>query len=198
MVFQSTPSAWRETIRILKLLIFWTISIHSLRMEGDGRSVFSRTAGRLFQSTPSAWRETLFSLCEGVIRWYFNPLPPHGGRRHCENRLHRYTEISIHSLRMEGDVFSRTAGRLKNVFQSTPSAWRETTEQVRNHHQTNYFNPLPPHGGRRYATKIYIRSVGISIHSLRMEGDRQHPDIPDAEDTFQSTPSAWRETYGDR
>ena len=38
---------------------------------------------------------------------------------------------------------------------------------------SNYFNPLPPHGGRRLGTKTYIRSVGISIHSLRMEGDVQ-------------------------
>ena len=34
-IFQSTPSAWRET-RILDSLAVWLrISIHSLRMEGD-------------------------------------------------------------------------------------------------------------------------------------------------------------------
>ena len=34
-----------------------------------------------------------------------------------------------------------------------------------------YFNPLPPHGGRRYQDIMYDRNRNISIHSLRMEGD---------------------------
>ena len=56
-----------------------------------------------FQSTPSAWRETLYHRSVFFCGKYFNPLPPHGGR------LRKYTdwilqsEISIHSLRMEGD-----------------------------------------------------------------------------------------------
>ena len=55
----------------------------------------------------------------------FNPLPPHGGRQ-C---------VPISSTRSA-------------VFQSTPSAWRETI-----------FSPAP-------STPFVI-----SIHSLRMEGD---------------------------
>ena len=35
--FQSTPSAWRETSRLLPPDVAQSISIHSLRMEGDGR-----------------------------------------------------------------------------------------------------------------------------------------------------------------
>ena len=58
LVFQSTPSVWRETIYI----------IHHLRTV-------------VFQSTPSVWRETENSVDET-------------GRQH----------ISIHSLRMEGDI----------------------------------------------------------------------------------------------
>ena len=34
------------------------ISIHSLRMEGDFRSVSAQVVSMPFQSTPSAWRET--------------------------------------------------------------------------------------------------------------------------------------------
>ena len=60
--FQSTPSAWRETIRL-----YLTVHMESV-----------------FQSTPSAWRET-----------YRKSLP-------VDN-----IEISIHSLRMEGDLFIR-------------------------------------------------------------------------------------------
>ena len=125
--FQSTPSAWRETricgaaewnqrhfnplpphggrhIAEVQKTLPSAISIHSLRMEGDrvhhlriqraknfnplpphgGRrlSLFSRRKNMKFQSTPSAWRET---------RW---PV---------ERKLF-HSNISIHSLRMEGDI----------------------------------------------------------------------------------------------
>ena len=35
-----------------------------------------------------------------------------------------------------------------------------------------HFNPLPPHGGRLEALSPLGEKFGISIHSLRMEGDR--------------------------
>ena len=56
-------------------------------------------------------------------------------------------------------------------FQSTPSAWRETTD-------------FPD---------TYC-ALAISIHSLRMEGDISGTIDWDGDETFQSTPSAWRET----
>ena len=37
--FQSTPSAWRETITLAERYGLYYISIHSLRMEGDPQSV---------------------------------------------------------------------------------------------------------------------------------------------------------------
>ena len=80
-LFQSTPSAWRETDGTPRTDEEHYISIHSLRMEGDSRS-FSR-----------------FSLSI-----YFNPLPPHGGRHHEVIRIFNGDPISIHSLRMEGDL----------------------------------------------------------------------------------------------
>ena len=101
---------------------------------------------------------------------YFNPLPPHGGRHKASKIFRKVIGISIHSLRMEGDAVPSLA-RAYLVFQSTPSAWRETaavTEIVR---LAMDFNPLPPHGGRpcfRFGISI---DVFISIHSLRMEGD---------------------------
>ena len=145
----------------------------------------------------------------------FNPLPPHGGRRnfHAPNGL--IENISIHSLRMEGDcvilwnthrknyfnplpphggrlqydrrfssvfLFQSTPSAWREtppsrsifsdpVFQSTPSAWRETAFGYGFKIQLFHFNPLPPHGGR----------------PSRSESDR-------SDFTFQSTPSAWRET----
>ena len=60
--------------------------------------------------------------------------------------------ISIHSLRMEGDL----------VY--TPFRGNRA-----------YFNPLPPHGGRQLGRSGKALYRGISIHSLRMEGDLRFP-----------------------
>ena len=129
----------------------WTvhgISIHSLRMEGDTIDTQTRKIILKFQSTPSAWRETLviipfnarFTFQSTPSAWretrtetalhpssaYFNPLPPHGGRR----------------------PSSAVSSADHSVFQSTPSAWRETDHPRGSHGCCAYFNPLPPHGGR--------------------------------------------------
>ena len=101
-----------------------------------------------FQSTPSAWRETAVYLDDPVAIEDFNPLPPHGGRLRDWKAFFRAWEISIHSLRMEGDQCSPA------VAPSPP-----------------HFNPLPPHGGRLPAVVA----------------------VPE-DSSFQSTPSAWRET----
>ena len=79
VVFQSTPSAWRET---------W----HTLLLE-----VFIR-----FQSTPSAWRETK----DGIIVERKEEISIHSLRMEGDERTMEevaVTSISIHSLRMEGD-----------------------------------------------------------------------------------------------
>ncbi len=171
LTFQSTPSAWRETIGFgfpchVNLISIHSlrmegdlsddvdalrrcISIHSLRMEGDPPIRDKPLTISLFQSTPSAWRETLQYNFATSIPNYFNPLPPHGGRQ---------------SLTFLLDDFA--------LFQSTPSAWRETPSSQEEHNEKAisihslrmegdliaveelplniYFNPLPPHGGRRH------------------------------------------------
>ena len=100
----------------------------------------------------------------------FNPLPPHGGRQ-------------LHYL----------SPRVRISFQSTPSAWRETTFFSLHTYCNFHFNPLPPHGGRQLhsgtlfplvafqstpsawrETDLFnscLCCIHISIHSLRMEGD---------------------------
>ena len=80
ILFQSTPSAWRETAQNSAVSVLTGISIHSLRMEGDGVVAQAFRDSGTFQSTPSAWRET-----------------PKIGE--FKDKL----GISIHSLRMEGD-----------------------------------------------------------------------------------------------
>ena len=79
--FQSTPSAWRETTRCLCFSAVNFISIHSLRLEGDGKSERLLSRSQEFQSTPSAWRETRSDYYVLLGQHHFNPLPPHGGRR---------------------------------------------------------------------------------------------------------------------
>ena len=123
--FQSTPSAWRETFSRCSLTFAGDISIHSLRMEGDC-CICPQNAGMV----------------------YFNPLPPHGGRLSKDKNSPAY-----------------------DPFQSTPSAWRETPAPVQVSPWAFYFNPLPPHGGRLHNSNVLFRARNISIHSLRMEGD---------------------------
>ena len=124
---------------------------------------------------------------------YFNPLPPHGGRLPGAHQ-----ESDSNSFQSTPSAWRETAkrngGMVDGIFQSTPSAWRETgripsAEQpcdISIHSlrmegdppvfpvatRTLHFNPLPPHGGRR--------RVGTSSSNAS---------------TFQSTPSAWRETF---
>ena len=177
--------AQNQTDRILH---FNPLPPHGGRRPGNGLIRRDRT----FQSTPSAWRETLKTEDVFDMPAHFNPLPPHGGRHYqcCMADLSKLFQstpsawretslfskhftnvhISIHSLRMEGDV-SEQFGILRR----------------------NHFNPLPPHGGRRNGRNIFltggkfqstpsawretskfgkcIHGFDISIHSLRMEGD---------------------------
>ena len=127
------------------------ISIHALRVEGDYH-LFSDCPFLIrFLSTPSGWRAT--EKREAAEK----PTP----------------KISIHALRVEGDSTHSKAsitlyyfyprppggGRRRGgfgkecegaKFLSTPSGWRAT-------------RPKPAHGD-------WV--IGISIHALRVEGDR--------------------------
>ena len=124
--FQSTPSAWRET-ELLQNYNDVQNHFNPLPPHGGRLSFASQiSTWKLFQSTPSAWRETAFAFSSPIKSAYFNPLPPHGGRHTDEMSQSSRAEISIHSLRMEGDLF-----------------------QVPPVPEPLNFNPLPPHGGRR-------------------------------------------------
>ena len=146
--FLSTPSGWRATGRTCHVFVAQSgISIHALRVEGDaflevsdslvfdfyprppggGRlTMFTRLLNKPpFLSTPSGWRATSFLGSQG----------------------HR-VRISIHALRVEGDVQivvgvavdlnfyprppgggrPRMSSGLSNstLFLSTPSGWRAT------------------------------------------------------------------------
>ena len=57
-----------------------------------------------------------------------------------------------------------------------------------------YFYPRPPGGGRRNAASSFWTSTTISIHALRVEGDRRGRQAIPALSRFLSTPSGWRAT----
>ena len=80
--------------------------------------------------------------------------------------------ISIHALRVEGDVLLR-----QYLFTGSD------------------FYPRPPGGGRpAVALDTTLTHEGISIHALRVEGDNHRlADLEDIE-RFLSTPSGWRAT----
>ena len=161
-------------------------------MEGDHKRCFNVCPVFIFQSTPSAWRETNCGMSAHGMTAYFNPLPPHGGRP--------VTEIV--RLAME-------------IFQSTPSAWRETRKRRRCGH-CGIFQSTPSAWRETIDLVDGDPAIIISIHSLRMEGDLfQATPMPEplnfnplpphggrpsqrllhfAHNSFQSTPSAWRET----
>ncbi len=147
-LFQSTPSAWRETLRSFCRLAHWNISIHSLRMEGDTHQKSDR----------------------------------------------KERDISIHSLRMEGDKNFLSMTSCNCIFQSTPSAWRETQERCQIVFPAMDFNPLPPHGGRPFPSMVVIYNG--YFNPLPPHGGRHDnkTNISPLYNLFQSTPSAWRET----
>ena len=124
-----------------------SISIHSLRMEGDEMSTVSEYVGEVFQSTPSAWRETIMYFVSKMEKL-----------------------ISIHSLRMEGD----------HIFESVLC-------------EISNFNPLPPHGGRPYGSRVI--QCPLNFNPLPPHGGRRKTTCGmSTQAAFQSTPSAWRET----
>ena len=148
-----------------------------------------------FQSTPSVWRETLQAATTLLMAIVFQSTPSVWRETLLITAGSQSLVISIHSLRVEGDLV-----RLWMPFRNC------------------YFNPLPPCGGRRGQTAEYCgrkpisihslrvegdRAAGcagktarpISIHSLRVEGDGSAKRTPERSHTrFQSTPSVWRET----
>ena len=146
----------------------------------------------------------------------FNPLPPCGGRlpdlRWCPIRRKHFNPLPPCGGRLLRSISLAPAIQ----FQSTPSVWRETNQFVLFSAYGCNFNPLPPCGGRPRKRRTFLllfsfqstpsvwretrthstsrRFQIISIHSLRVEGDRTVTYAKHQKREFQSTPSVWRET----
>ena len=126
MRFQATPSGgWATPTDVIELVVPF-ISIHALRVEGDRRlHRTSRQYRDFYPRPPGGGRREHYRAA--VHRHDFYPRPPGGGRRRkgCMgagmgrflstpsgwratfglNVWCEYKQISIHALRVEGDVF---------------------------------------------------------------------------------------------
>ena len=190
------------------------ISIHSLRMEGDAQRSSHTPDRRYFNPLPPHGGRLCNTLFRSFCVPYFNPLPPHGGRHpacHTAQGREDFNPLPPHGgrrfvlIRFPGTFHfnplpphggrpNSAAGVVDhNIFQSTPSAWRETWQCLHfhlghaisihslrmegdNNLQTwNYENSISIHSLRMEGDLIWMyqsrEHTGISIHSLRMEGD---------------------------
>ena len=125
------------------------VSIHALRVEGDRGAVCSRSslACGFYPRPPGGGRLKVGGWLSWV-RFGCYPRPPGGGRQI------RFQELEI-----------------EIVFLSTPSGWRATHQIVRV--RGNVLFRSTPSGWRATVLCFYRqRGVCVSIHALRVEGDR--------------------------
>ena len=128
------------------------ISIHALRVEGDARASSSSRKIPGFLSTPSGWRATIYHLLAHKVNFDFYPRPPGGGRRSCGCCCRPVPRISIHALRVEGDL--HTLRKLGCLFCISIHALRVE-------------------GDIQVAQAVTDTKI-ISIHALRVEGDSKN------------------------
>ena len=116
----------------------------------------------------------LFRICAVLCNFY--PRPPRGGRPVCFAAGRVSVSISIHALREEGDEGYAQVLLPQNLFLSTPSARRATSE----FHVSDLFHDifLSTPSARRATGEgaVLGGDLIISIHALREEGD----DVGDA------------------
>ena len=139
-------------------------------MEGD--TFWSDTWDTIkeFQSTPSVWRETRRARCS-AIHVSFQSTPSVWRETLFASGFECYLDISIHSLRMEGDQVNPHCGGRN--FQ--------------------YFNPLPPYGGRLCIFHLSAQFI-LFQSTPSVWRETNHFALNSSTVLFQSTPSVWRET----
>ena len=172
LLFQSTPSVWRETLLITAGSQSLVISIHSLRVEGDSVIPPDKRPCGISIHSLRVEGDFIPSAKKSAAR-HFNPLPPCGGRHSHFGLDCPQHRISIHSLRVEGDRICGADQQRKRPIS---------------------IHSLRVEGDIGQMTLWLQKS--ISIHSLRVEGDDKKQPIQKTRLTFQSTPSVWRETRG--
>ena len=109
----------------------------------------------------------------------------------------QWRRISIHSLRMEGDNWIFCKIQRKTLFQSTPSVWRETRKAYNVRWQNTRFQSTPS-VWRETVFENCNRCGVRNFNPLPPYGGRHYQCcMADLSKLFQSTPSVWRETKTD-
>ena len=161
-------------------------------MEGDRAHCKAQSSKANFYPRPPGGGR-LIALKDLISKLHFYPRPPGGGRPKLSVFIHAGSCISIHALRVEGDVHRRfcyaggghfyprppgggrrveqTKQKLDSLFLSTPSGWR-ATRSPQSRYTCRGFLSTP--SGWRATTEVFgpvLGNVLISIHALRVEGD---------------------------
>ena len=123
--FLSTPSGWRATDALPRLLPVAGISIHALRVEGDTLTLPETVYGGIsIHALRVEGDRRATTKC--IRKKHFYPRPPGGGRPR---------RVRPHLSRCR--------------FLSTPSGWRATPCAARRPGNPKDFYPRPPGGGRQ-------------------------------------------------
>ena len=154
--FNPLPPQGGRLTRLCTLLSTSSISIHSLRKEGDSRDIAIYPAFPVFQSTPSARRETGGLDTSDDSQAEFQSTPS-ARRETCYRRggAKLTKTISIHSLRKEGDLHLPCCLFSVWYFNPLPPQGGRPCPLVRDVRESLNFNPLPPQGGRPYGQSVY-------------------------------------------
>ena len=213
--FLSTPSGWRATPPTSGTASASRISIHALRVEGDGKAKRHYNHRQRFLSTPSGWRATAVNIYRLVICVDFYPRPPGGGRQ--VNTLHLYSSTDFYPRPPGGgrlgvardvsrlvDFYPRPPGGGRPPrppsfvtvpgFLSTPSGWRATT-LVGQEMTASFLFLSTPSGWRATIYQKHIKQTAIDFYPRPPGGGRRHRASRDSQEyKFLSTPSGWRAT----
>ena len=169
-VFLSTPSGWRATSGRPVQSNMDAISIHALRVEGDRSPLDLRKfCSYFYPRPPGGGRQNKCDGHQNKSRFLSTP----SGWRATAQTFHRgsFAKISIHALRVEGDLKSQYYGLFKLGI--SIHALRVEGDTV-----------------RAGTMAVY----NISIHALRVEGDCRSSSTQKIKIQFLSTPSGWRAT----
>ena len=124
------------------------ISIHALRVEGDDKRKYACVVNSLFQSTPSVWRATKSDSPVTRDDSLFQSTPSVWRATASIREKDIPCFISIHALRVEGDLSASRAFFDKGIS----------------------IHALRVEGDQK-AMEMSLFEVKISIHALRVEGD---------------------------
>ena len=147
--FLSTPSGWRATKQIADELAAAEISIHALRVEGDQLPSNHRYTGRYFYPRPPGGGRR--NIDDFRRKFYKFLSTPSGWRATCTLRMIRTRprRISIHALRVEGDIATHLKVYAVLNFYPRPPGGGRPPKRAKLSAIAYDFYPRPPGGGRR-------------------------------------------------